>query len=254
MKAAIIGYGQIGPLYHQALASDKVEVVLCDLNSPIYSQDFRSKAFQEAELIIVSTPPHTHLEIASYFLCLGKKVILEKPAVLNLTELFQLQELADSQPGCLYLAYHTAFNPLLRQLVNDLDQARPQLEKISIKYQENVFDYHPNFSDWIFRPELSGGGCMIDSGINIFSVLEILAQPTKLVKASLKYGEKMEVEIQADIQMMASQTSILISLDWMSNQETRQYIILTSQGEYQADLARHYLVIPILENKTTDKR
>jgi len=244
MKAAIIGYGQIGPLYYQALASDKAEVLLCDLNSPIYPQDFRSLAFLKADLIIVSTPPHTHLEITSYFLSQGKKVILEKPAVINLTELLQLQELAERQPGCLYLAYHTAFNPLLRQLVNHLEQARPQLEKISIKYQENVFDYHPNFSDWIFKPELSGGGCMIDSGINIFSVLEILAQPTKLVKASLKYGEKMEVEIQADIQMMADQTPIFISLDWMSNQETREYIILTSWGEFRGDLARHYLVTP----------
>ena len=245
MKAAIIGYGQIGPVYHQALASNKIEVLLCDLNSLIYPQDFRSKAFQEVDFIVVSTPPHTHLEIASYFLCQGKKVILEKPAVLNLTELIQLQHLADDQPGCLYLSYHTAFNPLLSQLVNDLEQARPQLEKISIKYQENVFDYHPNFSDWIFRPELSGGGCMIDSGINIFSVLGILvAKPTKLVKASLKYKEKMEVEIQADIQMMAGRTPILISLDWMSNQEIREYIILTNRGEFRADLARNYLVTP----------
>jgi predicted dehydrogenase len=107
MKAAIIGYGQVGPLYHQALVSHEAEVLPCDLNSPIYPQDFRSQALQESDLIIVSTPPHTHLEIASYFLCQGKKVILEKPAAINLTELLQLQKLAERQPGCLYLAYHT---------------------------------------------------------------------------------------------------------------------------------------------------
>lgn len=244
MKAAIIGYGQIGPLYHQALALHNAEVWLCDLKSPISPQDFRSKAFQDCDLIIVSTPPHTHLEIASYFLCQGKRVILEKPAVINLTELSQLQGLANRQPDHLYLAYHTAFNPLTRQLVNELARESPQLEKISLDYRENVFDYHPDAEGWLFRPELSGGGCIIDSGINIFSVLELLVRPTKLVKASLKYAEKMKVETQAYIEMMAGRTPIVITMDWLSNREVREYTLLTSRGEFRADLAGHYLITP----------
>jgi hypothetical protein len=56
----------------------------------------------------------------------------------------------------------------------------------------------------------------------------------------------MEVETQAYIEMMAGpgHTPILITLDWMSHRETREYTLLTSRGEFRADLAGGYLVTP----------
>lgn len=95
--------------------------------------DFRSYCEPDAgrqllesgvDFVCVATPDERHFETARMALEAGKHVLIEKPSVLSLNELDQLQQLAESRHVLAKVVYHKLFDPdhkRLRTLVVDGD-------------------------------------------------------------------------------------------------------------------------------------
>lgn len=79
-------------------------------------------ASAEVDLVCVATPDDRHFEIAKAALSAGKHVLIEKPAVLSLAELDELQQLAHERQVLAKVVYHKLLDPdhkKLRTLVVD---------------------------------------------------------------------------------------------------------------------------------------
>jgi predicted dehydrogenase len=101
-RVALVGANGYGRAHRRVMAGmpDLVELVaLCDL-APIRDEpeapvppgarlftDYRELlATTEVDVVVIATPPHTHLEIATAAARAGADLLLEKPPVLSLTE------------------------------------------------------------------------------------------------------------------------------------------------------------------------
>lgn len=76
----------------------------------------------DIDLVCVATPDDRHFDAAQRALLAGKHVLIEKPSVLSLDELDQLQQLAHSREVLAKVVYHKLFDPdhkRLRTLVID---------------------------------------------------------------------------------------------------------------------------------------
>ncbi len=76
----------------------------------------------DVDFVCVATPDNRHFETAQAALAAGRHVLIEKPAVLSLSELDQLQQLAQRQGVLAKVVYHKLFDPdhkRLRTLVVD---------------------------------------------------------------------------------------------------------------------------------------
>lgn len=108
VRAALIGANGHGRAHRRVMAGlpDTLELVaLCDL-APVQDEpqapvprhariftDYRELlATTEVDVVVVATPPHTHLEIASAAARAGADLLLEKPPVMSLAEHRQLAE------------------------------------------------------------------------------------------------------------------------------------------------------------------
>lgn len=116
-RVALIGANGYGLAHRRTIArmGNAVELVgLCDL-APIRDEpeaavpprarlftDFRELlAETDVDVVMVATPPHTHLEIATAAARAGADLLLEKPPVLSLAEHRQLTEvLASTGRSC----------------------------------------------------------------------------------------------------------------------------------------------------------
>ena len=76
----------------------------------------------DADFVCVATPDDRHFDAACEVLKAGKHVLIEKPSVLRLSELDQLQQLAEENNVLAKVVYHKLFDPdqkKLRTLVAD---------------------------------------------------------------------------------------------------------------------------------------
>jgi predicted dehydrogenase len=76
----------------------------------------------DCDFVCVATPDHRHFHAAKSVLEAGKHVLIEKPSVLSLVELDQLQALAAAKTALAKIVYHKLFDPdhkKLRTLVAD---------------------------------------------------------------------------------------------------------------------------------------
>lgn len=244
MKIALIGYGTIGPLYNIALKDFKPELLICTPSSNpgkngdiLYFNDYKSKEILTADIVIIASPPSSHYELLEYFVKNNKKVVVEKPAVISQEQLIKLQGLVNSN---IYFAYHTAFNPLVNRLTDLLKNK--EITNIGVTYEENVYDYHKP-DGWIFHKDIAGGGCLIDSGINIFSVLYKFVPELEVMggKMSNRYSP---VEDLVKVQLRTSNNiSIEINMDWFSTKENRIFHFDTTEGSVEVNLATNEVII-----------
>ena len=63
------------------------------------------------DFVCVATPDQRHMEAAQAALRAGKHVLIEKPSVLRLSELDQLQDLAIQNERLVRVVYHKLFDP-----------------------------------------------------------------------------------------------------------------------------------------------
>lgn len=224
---AIIGYGTIGKVFKSILGELGIDTIICDRNSNNGIESYNDIDIAVCDAVIVATPPQSHVEIAKYFVNKNIPTLVEKPAGINMTDYIELEEtIRNGDP--LYLAYHTRFNPVIIEAYKHL---RKNIKKIEVTYSENVGDYH-DLNSWIFNKDVSGGGCVIDSGINIFSVIYELTNNFDLKKVNLSASHS-DVEDKAYIMADTDKgIEVIISIDWRSNHEQRQFRFVFEDDSY----------------------
>jgi len=188
--------------------------------------------------IIIATPPSSHAEITALALTLKKKVIVEKPFSLKLEEAVHCVNLARKYNTHLYFAYHAAFNPMTLQTKEKISQILSSGDKITsfkVLFKEDVRNYHGSNS-WIFDPQIAGGGCLIDSGVNAISVVEnVGVGHLKPTMVKLGFNPNFKVEVSAHVHLVSSKDPNLkgeLIQDWLhSGTEQREITINFVSGK-----------------------
>jgi predicted dehydrogenase len=235
---AIIGYGKIGKIYENFLRQYGFQILICD-NAFGEIVDYKDSKLLVADIVFVTTPPLYHFEISKYFLSLGKKVVLEKPPVISKQQQNIIVSL--EKQDNLYCAYHTLFNPLFEFIEKYLNIK--ELVKIEILNKEYIFNYH-NKDSWILDPKISGGGCLIDNGINVFSVLLSYVDILSVVRCELS-KDFLPVEDNVSVGLLGKNkigevVKIEYSSKWYERSiEERRYIFHTKENVLDIDLAKN---------------
>jgi len=146
-------------------------------------------------------------------------VIVEKPFSTNLKDLEDCVQLAKENDVILYLAYHSVFGATFmkaKQYISELIQNGDKIISTSARCEDDVTKYHSGHS-WIFNPTISGGGALIDCGINILSMLLDVLGPLKIVSVSLDTPEDQKVERKVDCSFITtSGAPCTMFYDWLS--------------------------------------
>ena len=251
MKIAIIGTGNIAPFYIKAFGNKAEEIVLCSRTKPkTYRKlkhycNYKNKHILKSDIVIIATPPYLHFEMIKYFLKQRKKIIVEKPAIINKSQLKELSKLAQNKN--IYFAYHSVFNPIIFK-VKEIMRGFSEIKNIKIQYYEDVYSYHPNVDEWIFDKDLSGGGCLIDSGINILSILYQFIHSLSTIKGTYKTTFA-DVEDFVNLALKTeSNINVSLSMNWKSKKEKR-IIEFSGRDNIRLNLSANTLSI---NNKPVD--
>lgn len=126
MRVALIGANGHGLHHRKRLGSVQSGrlVALCDTapvidpppGVPVYGSHTDLLAEVKPEIVIISTPPRTHLLIAVDAMRAGADVLLEKPPVLDLAEHSRLSETIDQTGRVVQVGFQALSSPALPRL------------------------------------------------------------------------------------------------------------------------------------------
>lgn len=205
----IIGFGSIGKIHNKVIENKcsglfKV-IAIADINPEVkaagvefYTSYLDLIKKKEINSVSVNTPPNNHYQIVKEALKARKNVLVEKPPFLSSVEIKKMKILADKVGKTLFMAFHARYYGIVDKVKRELTGQK--IEKIEILYTDYVLNYFDP-SGWIFNPSISGGGVLIDSGINALSIVDYIFKGLryKLIDARLVLRGKNKVESQAEI-------------------------------------------------------
>lgn len=240
----LIGAGAIGKTYVQAFAAseeatlvavadvelDFAEAAAAEVNGrgfPCY----RAMAEQiELDAVVICTPPVTHPDIACYFLQRGVHVLCEKPLSIDVKSAHRMRAVARESGSMLTMASKFRY-------VQDVARAKELVESGyvgEVVLFENAFTSRVDMSRrWNSRPEVSGGGVLIDNGTHSVDITRYFLGPlTDITVVEGKRVQGLEVEDTARI-FVRNNSGVLGSIDlsWTINKELSTYLnIYGSEG------------------------
>jgi predicted dehydrogenase len=244
LRFGLVGAGAIAQAYAQAFATSKEAelVAVADVSEPAartMADAYGCKPFTsyramanavKLDAVIVCTPPIVHTEICVYFLQKKVPVLCEKPLATNGVSARTIIDAAKRAGVKFTMASKFRY-------VEDVIKAKAIVTAGllgDIVLFENAFTSRVDMANrWNARPEISGGGVLIDNGTHSVDLVRYFLGPVadvQVVEGKRSQGLTVEDTVRIFVR---STTGVLGSIDlsWSINKEQDSYInIYGSQG------------------------
>lgn len=240
-KIALIGAGGIAQTYAQIAGSleDAALTTVVDIDEAAAARmadmvggrsETEFEAVAGVDAVIICTPPNTHPPIAQYFLRQGIAVLCEKPLAITPKQAEQMIDTAVRHDALLTMASKFRY-------VEDISRTRELIESGilgDIVLYENTFASRVDMSTrWNSRPEVSGGGVLIDNGTHSIDIARYLLGPIAEVMAI--EGKRMQSDAVEDTARIfirsADDVMGSIDLSWTIHKQLDSYVeIYGSEG------------------------
>ncbi|MBY5545465.1 Gfo/Idh/MocA family oxidoreductase [Rhizobium leguminosarum] len=180
------------------------------------------------DAVSLCMPPQYRYEAAYKALVAGKHVFLEKPPGATLSEVADLEALANKQGASLFASWHSRYAPGVEAAKAFL--AATTIKSVHVIWKEDVRHWHPN-QDWIWQ---AGGLGVFDPGINALSIVtHILPRPIFITEAVLEFPENRDAPIAAAIHFRnADGLPVHAEFDWrQTGKQSWDIVAETAAGQ-----------------------
>lgn len=183
------------------------------------------------DAVIICTPPVSHAPIATYFLERGVAVLCEKPLAPDTAQAASIIDAAEHNGVVMTMAAKFRF-------VSDIVAARHIVQSGilgEVVLFENAFTSRVDMSNrWNSRPEVSGGGVIIDNGTHSVDIVRYFLGPIRDVLAvEGKRPQGLQVEDTARVFLHSSDGVMgSVDLSWSIDKSLEHFVwIYGSKGE-----------------------
>ncbi len=228
INIAIVGLGDIsaahiaglrnGGKYNIYATCDTVlerKSIAEELNCLFFNDYHKLCKDPNVEVVLILTPPATHYAIAKVALQNKKHVLIEKPGVTDMKDLYDLIEIAKENNVTVDVIFHWVYG----SEVLYLEKHFQEYGKL-VKVECNSYDPYTH-SDGVTIKEarVPLSGAWNDSGINILSMLSSFLDVNKfkLEDEQLKYDSQHNLPIYATKKYTYGDVDISITVDWRNN-------------------------------------
>jgi UDP-N-acetylglucosamine 3-dehydrogenase len=130
-------------------------------------------------VVLVATPPDSHLELTLRALEAGKSVIVEKPPFLRASDFDAIERAQRDTGGRVFVAENYFYKPMaeaLRRVIADGEIGEVLLLTVNALKKQKT-------GDWRDRAEVAGGGALFEGGIHWVNFMANLGMEVSRVSA-----------------------------------------------------------------------
>lgn len=255
MKILIIGTGSIGQRHINSLKSLRQDLSWVLLRSRVYHDALSASLdaivcdnvddalAQQPDLAVIASPSSLHIEVLPKLLDAGIALYIEKPVVTNRAQLAQLIEAANRHRGKAptLVGCNLRFLPALAQMRQRLlETDMGAIVRGDFQAGQWLPDWRPasDYRKSYSASHALGGGVMLDLIHEVDAARWLLGEFDSVKAFSGKLSSlEIETEDVACIAMRARQgTLATVSVDYISRQPLRRYLVVTESGTLVCDL------------------
>ena len=248
IRAAIIGCGLVGQKRARALAGAKL--VACvdpdqsragdlaqNAKGCAVFPDWRSVIrSDQIDVVIVATPHNLLAEISGAAVREGKHVLVEKPGARNVDELRGLISIAESAGVRVRVGFNHRYHPAFQQARELVDSGKiGSLMFIRARYGHGGRKEYDR--EWRARPEISGGGELIDQGTHLIDLAHwFLGEFEEVDGFAHTYFWEIPVDDNAFLLLKTKEKKVaFLHASWTEWKNTFSFEIYGRGGKLQVD-------------------
>lgn len=202
-----------------------------DLECPHFLSLGEMLAQMQPDIVVIATPPASHLPLVQEALRFGADILLEKPATPTPEEFATLQELADGSPHRVDVALHAAFG---REMIWFQAHAAELVARFGPPTGFLCQFRDPYVVKSAITPEAAGlGGSWRDSGINALSVLARILPRTEMTVKTAEFTfpeDTHPLDVCATVGLSWAGGSGRIETDWRRAQNMKRTEVTFADG------------------------
>ena len=127
-----------------------------------------------ADVLVIASPNHTHVDLLPDALASGLPILVEKPLCTTLADCQKTVELAEGHPAPIWVAMEYRYMPPVDRLIQALRKGQiGQLKMLSIT--EHRFPFLEKVGDWNRFSEKTGG-TLVEKCCHFFDLMRLLTQ------------------------------------------------------------------------------
>jgi predicted dehydrogenase len=131
------------------------------------------------DVVLIATPPSSHLDLTLRAIAAGKDVIVEKPPFLSVADLDRVGDAARSAGRLVMIAENYFYKPMaeaLREIIASGDLGEVRFVNVNALKRQKT-------GDWRDDPAMSGGGAMFEAGVHWINFMVNLGLPVESISA-----------------------------------------------------------------------
>lgn len=186
--------------------------------------DVRELLKERLDGVLILSPNYLHARQALLALEAGHSVLCEKPLATSIEEAHQVIAITENLQRHLQVAMHCRYRPEVEYFFQHVDGP-------VISFKQKYLESWMSASEWFFDPHLSGGGVLLDVGINQLDWLLPLVPDIEPLKVTYEMGDR-EVEVECELACAWSHGQGKTHLSWRAQQEEKMTTVVTEPGTH----------------------
>lgn len=197
-RMLVVGVGSIGERHTRTFkATGRVELAICESNEALrttiaerYGITRVFTGLDEAlskgdfELVLIATPSHLHIPMATKCALAGKHLFIEKPLSLTLDGIDELRKIVAEKKLKAAVAYTYRSHPALRAMKEAIDSGRfGRPVQIVGTWGQHFPKYRPAYRQIYYTSRATGGGAIQDVLTHAVNAGEFLVGPIDRIMA-----------------------------------------------------------------------
>lgn len=212
VTVGVVGCGGIAQVFHLPILSRHPDVkirALCDtdtskatvvaekFNIPAVYADIAEMLDKETlDVVFILTPNNLHLPMSLIALEHGAHLFLEKPAARTAEEARRIRHRARKEGKSVMVGMQNRFRPDVLAIQRFL--AEDELESVfQVKASWLQAGEHSIRQPWLFRKNISGGGVLLDLGVQLIDLVWVLLNKPKVVSVKA-FAPKISSQVQVE--------------------------------------------------------
>lgn len=224
-RILVVGTGSIGERHVRCyLATGRADVSICEAHSErrkavaeAYAIESKFDDISEAlkqswDAVLIATPAHTHIPIATLAVEAGNNVLLEKPLSTSLNGIAELQQLIAEKDVVAAVSYQLRAHPATNGMKEALDSGRfgKPLQLYMTSGQSFPF-YRPAYRETYFADRRTGGGAIQDAITHMLNLAEWLVGPMTRISVDAQHQHLDGVTVEDTVHILARHGSVMAS-------------------------------------------
>lgn len=219
----IVGVGSIGERHLRCfLATGRAHVSICEVNPELrqkiarqYAVERNYASLEEAlatrpDVVVICTPAHLHIPIATAASRAGAHVLIEKPLSTRLDGIETLRRDVTASGRVASVAYVMRAHPALCAMREAIVGGRfGEPVHLAATFGQNFPLYRPAYRETYYRDHATGGGAVQDALTHIINAGEWLVGPVVSLVADTSHQVLDGVEVEDTVNVLTRHGAVL---------------------------------------------